>query len=101
MTTTLRLYGFGSFFGAGRRCANDVDILLVHQDASPGSIAHAIRCKKILQSALPAVDVVMLSECEAGSSDFVRKSAARLLGNVSTEFADQDIGAIVISLGVG
>lgn len=94
MNEALTVFGFGSFF-ADRFRARDINLLLLHQSGSRQSCEFAVSCKTALLEAFPTADVVMLSEPEADSSQFILRSGAVPLGNVSLENLDADLQAVV------
>ena len=67
---SLTVYGFGSFFRGGPK-QHDIDLLFAHRSANLESCRFAIDCKAQIKSALPSADIVMLSEAEVESLDFV------------------------------
>lgn len=74
----LCIYGFGSFFTTNK--FKDIDILLIHDNYSDCSISSAIEYKSCLKSLISFVDIVILSLSEERQLDFIRRSAALLLG---------------------
>ncbi|MFC3440116.1 hypothetical protein ACFOKF_02710 [Sphingobium rhizovicinum] len=94
---SLTVYGFGSFFSGGPK-PHDIDLLLVHRSANLESCRFAIDCKAQIKSALPSADIVMLSEAEAKSLDFVERAKAVKLENLSAESMDADVQALASRL---
>jgi hypothetical protein len=72
---TVRAFGFGSYFN-GITLANDLDILLVHNDFSMNSIRSALECKHWLTENFRKVDVVILSVSEEAETRFIEKCDA-------------------------
>ena len=94
---SLTVYGFGSFFRGGPK-PHDIDLLLVHRSANLESCSFAVDCKARIKSALPSADIVMLSEAEAKSLDFVERAKAIKLENVRVESMDSDVRALASRL---
>lgn len=94
---SLTVYGFGSFFSGGPE-PHDIDLLLVHRSANRESCKFAIDCKAKIKSALPAADIVMLSEAEAKSLNFLERAKAVKLENLSAESMDCDLQALASRL---
>lgn len=97
MTESLTVYGFGSFF-KGKARPSDIDLLLVHRSTDFASSKFAIACKAQIKSALPSADIVMLSEAEAESLDFLGRAKAIKLENVRAESMDADVRALASRL---
>lgn len=97
MTESLTVYGFGSFF-KGKTRPSDIDLLLVHRSTDFASSKFAIDCKAQIKSALPSAYIVMLSQAEAESLDFLERAKAIKLANVSVESMDADVRALASRL---
>lgn len=97
MTESLAVYGFGSFFN-GKARPHDIDLLLVHRSTDLASSKFAIECKAQIKSELPAADVVMLSQAEAESLDFLERAKAIKLDNVSAATMEADVRALASRL---
>lgn len=91
---TMTVYGFGSFFRHEVN-AQDIDLLIVHDDLSPGSINEALAMKREIIRAYSQADVTVLSVAEEKETNFVATSKAqriearslhRLLCVLSTRF---------------
>ena len=93
MTESLTVYGFGSFFN-GKARPRDIDILLLHRSTDFASSKFAIDCKARIKLALPSADIVMLSQAEAESLDFLERAKAIQLHKVSAESMDADVRAL-------
>ncbi len=93
MTESVAVYGFGSFFN-GKARPRDIDLLLVHRSTDSESCKFAIDCKAQIKSELPAADVVMLSQAEAESLDFLERAKAIKLDNVSAATMEADVRAL-------
>jgi hypothetical protein len=76
------IYGFGSFFVTPEK-ANDIDILILHQDISIHSIRFAIMCKARLAELLPSAHVIMLSNSEERKLALLKQTKAKYLGEIS------------------
>jgi len=94
VTETVALYGFGSSFAGRATLTSDVDLLIVHEDHSARSLRVAIGCKKLLRAAIPSADIVMLSQAEERDHDFLRKSCATFLANISPEQISEYVAMI-------
>lgn len=94
MIESLTVYGFGSFF-RGSDHPNDIDLLLLHRSTQLESCKFAIFCKNQLKSALPFVDIVMLSRTEAENLDFVERAKAEQLASLRSDMIEADLQALV------
>jgi len=97
LTESVTVYGFGSFF-KGKARPRDIDLLLVHRSTGLASSMFAIDCKAQIKSELPAADVVMLSQAEAESLDFLERAKAIKLGHVSAANMVADVRSLVARL---
>jgi len=88
------IFGFGSYFTTSK-VANDIDLLIVHDAITHESSNFAISIKKKLQNSLRSTDIVMLSQKEEQEKDFVSKSKASLIGEVTSGSLPSDIQNIV------
>jgi len=93
LTESVAVYGFGSFFN-GKTRPRDIDLLLVHRSTGSESCKFAIDCKAQIKSELPAADVVMLSQAEAESLDFLERAKAIKLGDVGAASMAADVQAL-------
>lgn len=90
----VKVYGFGSYF-AGDLQYSDKDLLLVHHDMTDESCAMAIACKKTLLRLDNKFDITMLSVAECINNEFIRKSSARHIGNISDVSNSLEYNAIL------
>ncbi len=97
MTESIAVYGFGSFFN-GKARPRDIDLLLLHRSTDLESSKFAIDCKAQIKSEIPAADIVMLSQAEAESLDFLGRAKAIKLQNVSAATMEADVRALASRL---
>lgn len=97
MNESVAVYGFGSFFN-GKSRPHDIDLLIVHRSTELASCKFAIDCKAQIKSELPAADVVMLSQSEAESLDFLERANALKLCNVGAASMAADVQALAARL---
>jgi hypothetical protein len=90
---SLTVYGFGSFFN-GNRQPNDIDLLLMHSSTALESCKFAVDCKAQLKLAVPSADIVMLSQEEAKSLDFLKRAKAVRLTSLSFDTIEADVQAL-------
>lgn len=93
----VEVYGFGSFFN-GNIDYSDIDLLLVHDDRSKESCAHAIRCKRELKAILQNLHVTMLSKQAELSFSFTLTTQAKHLGRIDTFIDSRDIRKVAASI---
>lgn len=91
---TVVVFGFGSAFN-DPRSANDVDLLIVHRDASFASCNLAIQCKHFLEGRIGRVHVTMLSSMEERQFQFKVTSCATFLGKVSANSLETDLACLL------
>lgn len=91
----IEVCGFGSFF-AEKTEFGDIDLLLVHADRSKESCAHAIRCKRELQTTLQNLHVTMLSKQAEQSFSFKLTAQAKHLGFINMFLGGSEIEKIVV-----
>ncbi|WP_336026042.1 nucleotidyltransferase domain-containing protein [Acinetobacter pittii] len=80
-TEVLRIYGFGSYF-KGAKEFNDIDFLIIHETTTKNSCQAALECKYLILNILNEAHISILSIKEEKSVEFIKKSSARLLGEV-------------------
>lgn len=90
----LKIYGFGSFF-RGAKIFNDIDFLIIHETFSKLSCQAAIKCKYLIFNELINSDISILSIKEEKSLNFIIKSNAIFLGEVSTFDMKKDLAYIL------
>jgi hypothetical protein len=95
--TSLRAFGFGSYFRSSR--ARDIDVLFVHQNLSRESVEFAIDAKRRLIAEQPLCDVVMLAEEEEQEQKFIRRSGAVLLRRLDAKTLETDVCDLVRTIG--
>jgi len=79
------VYGLGSAFAktdAAKKFANDVDLLVMHDDTGPASCKLAIECKRRLIETVPHAHVTILSEGEEDFLQFIKTANATRIGTV-------------------
>ncbi|WP_374595678.1 hypothetical protein [Sphingosinicella sp.] len=94
MNEIVSVFGFGSFF-CGKKNANDIDLLLLHESTRPASCQFAIDCKSHFLRYLPRADVVMLSNAEASRNGFIMRSAAIALGTIHFDNCEMQVRDMV------
>lgn len=92
--TRVAVYGFGSYFH-DRANSEDIDLLVLHADTSPISVALAIRCKRELISNLYAAHVTMLSRKEEQTFEFIATAGAKFLSEVRAESFESDLNELI------
>lgn len=90
MNLSLEVYGFGSAF-YGHKTAEDVDLLIVHENTGIASCAFAIQCKQKLISGIPNAHVTMLSKSEEAKLYFVKIARAFRIGTVQDSYLQRDL----------
>lgn len=91
------VYGFGSAFAktdAAKKVANDVDLLVVHDDTGPASCKLAIECKRRLIETVPHAHVTMLSEGEEDFLQFIQTTNATRIRTVRADHLQNDLQVI-------
>lgn len=88
------VYGFGSFF-SNQQVAQDIDILILHDEISYVSARFASLVKKSCKSAIPFSDIVMLSKKEEQDTSFIKMSKATYIGDISYNSIAGDIGKLL------
>jgi hypothetical protein len=94
VTESVSVFGFGSYF-EGKPQPGDIDLLLLHRSANEESCRFVLECKSRILRSIPTSDVVMLSEHEASSLQFLDRAKTFHLGSVRALSLDSDIEAIV------
>jgi hypothetical protein len=94
------IFGFGSHF-VSQAIANDIDLLIVHEDIGEESCRFAIRCKSELIRIVANAHVTMLSKSEESKLQFVAASNAKLLGTVEANSICSNVASIRKKLGIG
>ena len=95
---SISAYGFGSYFAASPG-PHDIDILLVHQSLSPASVELAVAAKRLLMRAQPLCHIVLLSEEEERTQEFIRRSGAIFLHTLHRDEVEADISDLVRTIG--
>ena len=86
----LKVFGFGSFFRRGTESA-DIDLILLHKDATYASAMFAIRCKAVICRIIPCADIVMLSEEEACGTRFLSRSRATYICILTDDSVERQV----------
>jgi hypothetical protein len=94
-----KIFGFGSHF-LSHAIANDIDLLIVHEDIGEESCRFAIRCKSELMRIVVNAHVTMLSKSEEFKLQFVAASNAKLLGTVEAINFRSNVVSLCEKLGV-
>lgn len=93
VTHAVTVFGFGSYFSDDRP-AEDIDLLVVHNDLTAESCAFAIRCKHLLSRLICRSHITMLSVCEEESFGFIDTAQAMRLGAIRADHIDDDAAAL-------
>ncbi|WP_380996841.1 hypothetical protein [Sedimentitalea sp. HM32M-2] len=91
---SVTVYGFGSAFAttdSAKKVANDVDLLIVHQNTGHASCKLAIDCKRLLVENISHAHVTMLSEGEEALLLFIKTANATPIGTVRADLFHSDL----------
>ena len=94
LTRSVTVYGFGSAFaktGTAKIVANDVDLLILHQNVDLASCRFAIACKGYLQDSVTYAHITMLSNTEEQNCQFIKTAHAVRLGTIHEECIGGDL----------
>ena len=97
------VYGFGSAFvktDSAKKVANDVDLLVVHDETGPASCKLAIESKRRLIETVPHAHVTMLSEGEEIFLQFIQTANATRIGSVRADLFQNDLQVICGDLAI-
>lgn len=93
MTEIVTIYGFGSAFSYSSSVA-DIDLVIIHRDASLESCMFAIECRLKIIAAIKSAHVSILSENEERHFSFLKVTNAVRLGEIFKERIVVDVDAI-------
>lgn len=95
VSARVQIFGFGSYFSPTNRYPRDIDLLLLHCCLSVDSCRFVLHVKSMLSHRILNADVVMLSQTEAETNDFVSKSGAILLWDTSESQFSEHVNDVV------
>ena len=93
MTLYVTVFGFGSHFDK-IDSAEDIDLLVVHDNVSTESCALAIHCKRCLIGRISKAHVTMLSATEEEHFGFIVEAKAVRLGTVRASHLNEDTAVL-------